>query len=262
MNKKLYIFCVVFFLCTKIFANTSKETPLIVGTTSGYAPYVSLNEKGEYEGFDIDVADLLAKKLNRKLVLKDLGSMPSLMIALKQGKVDALIWAISITEERMKNMEMVYYQGEKVLEMPFIFWKEAPSDITSMEDFKKDVKKMICVEAGTYQEDVTSKFQNISLKFLDKITDVILELKYGKSWGAAVDPSLLPRLKSQYSEIKVLNLPLPLNEQSLGYGICLSKNNQRLANEVKRAIRELTQEGKIKELEKKWNLLEKGAEGE
>ncbi len=29
-----------------------EEKPLIVGTTSGYAPYVSLNSQGDYEGFD------------------------------------------------------------------------------------------------------------------------------------------------------------------------------------------------------------------
>ena len=251
MKKNLCIFSVVCFFSVGVLADT-----FVVGTTSGYAPYVSLNEKGEYEGFDIDIANLLAKKLGSKLVLKDLGSMPALMMALKQEKVDALIWAISITEERMKNVEMIYYPGERVLQMPFIFWKEIPSGINSMEDFKKGKKNAICVESGTYQEDVVVKFPNICVKFLEKITDVILELKYGKSLGAAVDPSLLPHLRSKYPEIKVLKLPLPLNEQSLGNGICLSKANQSLISEVKRAINELREENKIAELEKKWNLVE------
>ncbi|MBS0628124.1 MAG: transporter substrate-binding domain-containing protein [Verrucomicrobia bacterium] len=256
MKKNLLFFCIL--LCTELFANLPKQKlePFVVGTTSGYAPYVSLNEKGEYEGFDIDVANLLVKKLDRELVLKDLGSMPGLMIGLKQGKVDALIWAISITEERMKNMEMVYYQGEKVLEMPFIFWEKVPSYITSIEDFTKETQKMICVEVGTYQEDVLRKFPNLSLKFLDKITDVLLDVKYGKSWGAAVDFSLLPRIKASYPDIKVLTLPLPLTEQSLGNGICLSKSNKSLADQVQVAIKELIEEGKIRELERKWNLVE------
>jgi polar amino acid transport system substrate-binding protein len=77
----------------------------VVGTTSGYAPFVSLDAEGKYHGFDIDLAELLAIKLNKKLVIKDLGSMPSLMLGLKQKKIDALIWAVSITEDRMKNYE-------------------------------------------------------------------------------------------------------------------------------------------------------------
>jgi ABC-type amino acid transport substrate-binding protein len=66
-----------------LFAEEPKPTEtLTVGTTSGYAPYVSLDSQGQYEGFDIDFAKLVAERLNKKLVIKDLGSMPSLMIGL------------------------------------------------------------------------------------------------------------------------------------------------------------------------------------
>ena len=230
-------------------ASLFAEEPLIVGTTSGYAPFVSLDSQGKYEGFDIDVAELLSQKLGRKLVIKDCGSMPSLMLALKQQKVDVLIWAISITEERQKTMEMVYYQGEKVTEMPFLFWKEIPSTISSIADLKQ-----LCVEAGTFQEAVVKKFPTVKYKNVDKITDVLLELRFGKSKAAAVDPSLVTRFQTQCPEIKVLRLPLPASEHALGNGICISKKNTALAAQVKQAIAELTQEGKIAELEKKWNL--------
>ncbi|MBS0616041.1 MAG: transporter substrate-binding domain-containing protein [Verrucomicrobia bacterium] len=227
---------------------------LVVGTTSGYAPYVSLDAKGNYEGFDIDVARELAAKMGRKLVIKDFGSMPSLMLALKQEKADVLIWAISITEERQKKMEMVYYQGEKVLEMPVLFWKEVPQGISSFQDLAKDSKKAICVEAGSFQEDVVKKTPGINLKYTDKITDAILEIKYGKSQGALIDPSLVSRFQKQYADIKVLRLPLAIEDQSLGNGICVSKKNKELAAQVRKAIEALQAEGKIAELEKKWKL--------
>jgi ABC-type amino acid transport substrate-binding protein len=230
-------------------ASLFAQESLVVGTTSGYAPFVSLDTQGKYEGFDIDIAELLSQKLDRKLVIKDCGSMPSLMLALKQNKVDVVIWAVSITEERQKSMEMVYYQGEKVTEMPFLFWKEIPAAVKSIEDIKQ-----LCVEAGTFQEAVVKKFPSISYKNVDKITDVLLELRYGKSAAAAVDPSLVSRFQSQYPEIKVLRLPLPPSDHALGNGICISKSKSALAAQVKRAIAELTAEGKIAELEKKWKL--------
>ncbi len=117
------------------------EETFTVGTTSGYAPYVSLDSKGQYEGFDIDLAKLVAEKLNKKLVIKDLGSMPSLIIGLKQKKIDAIIWAVSITEERQRQMEMIYYQGEKITTMPLLFWSKIPEDIKGPEDLKNDPKK-------------------------------------------------------------------------------------------------------------------------
>ena len=240
------------FLMVPFYVLAANDAEFVVGTTSGYAPFVSLNAEGKYEGFDIDLAEAVAQKLNRKLVIKDFGSMPSLMVALKQEKADALIWAISITEERQKKMEMVYYQGDKVVEMPLLFWNSIPEGVKTLDDLSKDPKRSICVEAGSFQEGVLKNIPNLNLKYVDKISDAILEIKYGKSWATMVDPSLVGRFKAQYPQIKVLNVPLPPEDQSLGNGICIKQSNLKLAQDVKRAIDELTAEGKIAEFEKKW----------
>lgn len=246
----------LFLFCGSLIAEEVQEpaTNFIVGTTSGYAPFVSLDSNGQYEGFDIDLAKLVAKKLNKKLVIKDLGSMPSLMIALKQRKIDAIIWAVSITEARQKEMGMVYYQGEKITTMPLLFWGKIPAHIKGPEDFINDPKKIICVEAGTYQEQVMKGYPDVTLKNVDKITDAILEIKFGKSVAVAVDNSLVPFLQEQNPQIKVLYFSLPPKEQSFGNGICIHKNNPELEAEVKKAIEELTKDGEIQKLEKKWNI--------
>lgn len=225
---------------------------LVVGTAGGYAPYVSVDTQGNLEGFDIDVANLLAEKLERKLVLKDCGSMPSLLLSLKQKKVDILIWAVSITQERMKSMDMVYYQGEKTTEMPFLFWGKVPEGIRSIDDL---ADKDVCIEAGSFQEGVVKKFPKVRAKYVDKVTDAILEIRFGKSLATAIDPSLIQRFTAQYPEIKVVKLPLPMQEQSLGYGICISKTDIELSAAIRKAVNELTAEGKIAELEKKWNMV-------
>ncbi len=141
----------------------------VVGMTSGYAPYVSLNEKGEYEGFDIDLANLIAQRLNRKLVLQDLGSMPSLLVAVQKKKIDAIIWAMSITEARRKEMDMIYYQGEKVTEMPFIFWNNLPDALAKIDDLAKIPNCTVCVESGSYQDAVLQNYPGVKVRYLDKI---------------------------------------------------------------------------------------------
>ena len=229
----------------------------IVGTTSAYAPFVSLDEKGEYVGFDIDMAKELSKKLNRNLVIKDLGSMPALFLALKQNKIDAVIWAVSITEERQKKMEMVYYQGEKVTSLPLLFWKKIPDTVVKVEDMSGNSRQVICVEAGSFQESVLQKVPGLTLKQVDKVMDAILEIKYGKSQATLIDPSLLPTICQQFPEVQVLDIPLPTSEQSFGNGICLNKEHQTLGQEVQQAITELRNEGKIAELEKQYNLVGK-----
>lgn len=244
----------VFFLWAFVFSSIWGQEPLVVGTASGYAPYVSLDAQGRLEGFDIDFATALAQKLNRKLVIKDLGSMPSLLLALQQKKVDVLIWAVSITEDRCKKMEMIYYQGERVTQMPFLFWREIPEGITSIEDLGKNPKYVVSVEAGSWQEGVLKKYPKVVSKQVEKVPDAMLEIRYGKSLAAMVDPSLVKKLTSQYPELRVLSLPLKIEDVCLGNGICLRKDNTVLIQEMQKAVDELTLEGKVLDLEQKWKI--------
>lgn len=233
------------FCCAALFADD-----FVVGTTSGYAPYVSLSEKGEYEGFDIDFARLLAEKLGKKLVLKDLGTMPGLMVGLSQGKIDAVIWAVSMTEERMGKVDMVYYQGERVEKMPLVFWGKVPEGVKGPGDLPPNVS--VSVEAGSYQEGVLRTYPHLKIKNVDTLSNAICEIKFGKSAAIAMDNSLVPTALKQYPELKVVYFSLPANWQSLGNGVCLKKGT--LSDEVKKAVQALRDEGKIDELEKKWNL--------
>lgn len=242
---------IIFCLC---FANLFASSNFVVGTTSGYAPFVSLDEKGEYVGFDIDLAKSLANKLGYTLVIKDLGCMPSLLLALKQGKIDAIIWGMSITQERQKQMEMIYYQGEKVTSMPMLFWKEIPEENASLELFAIDPTAVVCAEAGSYQESVLQKVPGIRLKQVEKVMDAILELKYGKARAMMIDPALVLGVTERFQEIKVLDVPLSDEDQCLGNGICLNKANGPLAERLTAIVAELQADGTIKQLETKWNL--------
>jgi hypothetical protein len=51
-----------------------------------------------------------------------------------------------------------------------------------------------------------------------------------------------------------VRLALKPEEQALGNGICIRKGEKQLAKQVKEATEALIQEGKVAELEKKWNM--------
>lgn len=248
-----FIFCLLSMI---FFSSTAIANDLIVGTTSGYAPYVSINAEGEYEGFDIDIAKALASKLNRRLVIKDFGSMPALILALKQNKADILIWSISITQERQKQMAMVYYQGEKVASLPLLFWGEIPENIKSLEDMANNPNAVISVEAGSFQENILLSIPGLNLKQVDKVSDAILELKYGKSQAALIDNSLKPIYTEKFPKLKSLTINLPESKQSTGQGICINSNNKDLIAAIQKTVDEFFSDGTIANLESKWKLKE------
>src|SRR3989339_1035987 len=76
--------------------SSGDKNSLTVGIAAGYAPWISINQSGDYEGFDIDVIKQVAATMDQTLILKDLGSMSSLLVALDQGSIDAIIWGMSI----------------------------------------------------------------------------------------------------------------------------------------------------------------------
>jgi len=247
-----FIFCIL-----SIISFTSAiAKDLVVGTTSGYAPYVSINTDGEYEGFDIDIAKALADKLGRRLVIKDFGSMPALILAIKQNKADVLIWSISITQERQKQMTMIYYQGEKTTSLPLLFWGGIPDNIKSLEDMATNPNAVISVEAGSFQENVLLSVARLTLKQVDKVSDAILELKYGKSQAALVDNSQKISYMERFPKLKSLTINLPESKQSMGNGICLNSKNGDLIVAIQKAVNELFKEGTIANLEAKWKLKE------
>jgi hypothetical protein len=48
-------------------------------------------------------------------------------------------------------MRMVYYQGDKTTETPFLFWNKIPERITSIADLAKE--KAICAEADRTRKE-------------------------------------------------------------------------------------------------------------
>jgi arginine transport system substrate-binding protein len=256
MKLKIYIILGVLLAALSGYLMLKKETTqdnsnLIVGTASGYAPWVSINENGEFEGFDIDVIKQVAKKMNKNLIIKDLGSMASLFIALDQNKIDAIIWGMSITQDRLNKVAMVRYQGDKVTSYPLLFWNRIPGNITNIEDMQN---MTICVEPASSQDAVLSRYKNIIKLPTEKIDDALLNIQYGKADAALVEPAIAKKFKKIYPQIKTLAVPLAIENQVKGVGICIKQSNIKLIQQLTTATTDLIENGTIKTLQDKWDI--------
>lgn len=232
--------------------STIKSAELLsVGTVGGYAPYVSINERGEYEGFDIDVAKAIAEYLGKELVLQDLGSMAPLFMALDQGSIDAIIWGLSITSARLEKVAMVKYAGDLVKEDELIFWGPVPAGITSLADMDN---LTVCVEPGSSQAAVLADYVKIITVPIERIDDALLMIQYGKAAAALVEPTIAAKFKKRYPEILSLPVPLPPDKQIHGVGIALKKNNNVLTSAITEAIDALRASGFLAEAAARWGV--------
>ena len=224
---------------------------LIVGMTGGYAPWVSVNTKGEYEGFDIDVAKALAQKLNKKLVLQDCGNMSSLLLALDQKKIDVIIWGMCITKDRLAKMSMVRYQGKQIKSFPLLFWDRIPQGVTSIQDMRGMV---VCVEPASTQQKALDSYNYIEQKQISKIDDALFAIQYGKADAALTEPAIARKFIKKFPCIKVLELSLDEDTQEFGVGICSNRQNKKLVGQLEQAVKELEAAGVIAQFEKRWDI--------
>lgn len=255
MKSYIYSHILCFALVTLIGCSQQSTLPeddvLVVGMTANYHPYESYDRQGNIVGFDVDIASTLAKKLKKRLVIKDL-TFDALVLSLKQGKIDVIISGMSITSSRQKEITMVPYQGNEIHELTLAFWKEVSPGVDSIDTILINSDSTITVMVGTFQEEYLSKVAGGRLKALDANTDLILDLRYGKSIAALFEPHIAIAMKKQFPELQLVTVQLDKLDWVLGNGIGVKKENTHLVSLIEKAVLELKQEGTISKLESDW----------
>lgn len=226
----------------------SPET-LTIGMMSGYPPFMSINNIGKAEGFDVDIAYELGKKLNKKIDLKDM-SLAELFVALQKNKIDLLISGLNITQERLGKIAMIYYQGAPIKTARFLFWKSLPQGVTTLSDLK-DKNATICVLPGSTEERFLSQFDYVYAQCFNNYIDMVMALKFGKATAALFEADIVDEYCKKFPELVVMEEPLGSFE-ILGKGIGINNKNDTLIQQVDCAIKELQRDGTIPTLEKKW----------
>ncbi|GHS94900.1 amino acid ABC transporter substrate-binding protein [Alphaproteobacteria bacterium] len=193
---------------------------MIVYTTGETAPFSFRDEKSNPCGFDIDLAHLIAKEIDRDIEIRCVPFDDMLKkIQSKQG--DIAIAAISITDERKNLVDFSppYHSNGFVL----LMLNGTPEKV---EDLNQSNRK-IGVRKGTYQEG-TAKLQwvnipNIFVNSFDNLTseDISNKLRSGEVAAFILDADEGSYLSKKNDGFKVV----PLNFTTLDIGVVTSKGS-------------------------------------
>jgi len=149
-----------------------------IATEGAYAPFNLIDDKGELQGFDVDIANALCAEMKAEctLVAQDWdGIIPGLM----SRKYDAIIASMSITEERLKVVDFTnpYYSNVLAYVGPVG---------TDMGDMKgKTLGAQRATIAGQYLEDNMAGIA--SIKLYDTQDNAYLDLAAGRLDGMLSD---------------------------------------------------------------------------
>ncbi|MDR1433395.1 MAG: ABC transporter substrate-binding protein [Puniceicoccales bacterium] len=252
VNKFLWI-AAFFAMAASLCASQRNEIVLL---TSADNPPYEFVRSGEIVGFDVDLAKLIAEKLGKKLVVKDVpfaSIVPSLMA--KHG--DLAISALTPTDARRENVDFsINYQENisaivlaKMDELAFADGKNAVFPTALLEG------KAIGVQLGTHHETDVAKanIPNATVKRYDNIGTMVAEISnsangVGTLYALVIGESEARAIVRKNPKLRCFRLQF-----ADSFAVALPKNSP-LRTEINRIIELLRETGKLSDLETKWDI--------
>jgi len=231
-------------------ASAVPHNALIVGTNVGYPPFIFADETGAPAGFDVAIAEAIAAKLNRPLVIKDM-SFDALLLSLTAGRVDLIIGGITITPTRKASGLLIPYYGDCIDRVSCFYKKDRNlKDISLTQAAARGLT--VCTQAGSNFEDILMAYPGLMIKTLPDISDIFIEVCQGGSAFGVLDTDSVRALVRKDPSVGSHDLILPKELIVEGFGIGIKPNDPALRAAVESAVKELVAEGIIKKHATLW----------
>lgn len=224
----------------------SSEEVLVVGT-SGDNPPFEYYETGDTQtliGFDIDLMQLIGKKLGKKVVFKDM-DFHSLIPALLAKRIDLIAAGMTKNEERAKKVQFstVYLHSMPVIVLPRSLNVRTVNDLVSLR---------IAAQTGSTHEQTLKEIQQklfgqMKVVSMNKVTEMLQELKVGRIDGLITMLNNAESIIEKNAELRYL----ALNESNEQFSLAM-RREEPLKEAINTAIENLDKSGEIKELQTKW----------
>ena len=221
-----------------------KKTNTFSFATSPEYPPFEYRENGELKGFDIDLAKLIAKELEKEVAFQE-GQFSSLLAMLDNGKVDAAISTFTITEDRQKNFDFsTPYHFES---MAAVFKADAslikqPSDLTG----KKVVSQLGSTMALWLQKHA-AQLNIAEVSAVDNNNQCIEALKAGHADVVIMDGSQAPVFCKKNPGLTYASIV----QAPDGFGIAVRKGDPILLK-INEILKKLEEDGTLQQLREKW----------
>lgn len=207
-----------------------------------YAPFESINEKGEVVGFDIDIANAICEELKATCQFKT-QSFDSLIQGLQFKQFDAIISGMDITEARLKQVSF----SDPYLEnsVSFIALKDKATPETA---------KTVGVQNGTtFQQYLSKNAKQYSLKAHSSIQKAVEDLEIGRVDMVFGDTPVLAEWLKKSDKLTFVGDKIVDKEFfGNGYGIAVNKNNKELLEKINGALAAIKANGKYEQIYNTW----------
>ncbi len=196
---------------------TVQPGKLIMGTNASFPPYEFTEDGVTIEGIDAEIAALIAEELGLELEIQDM-EFGSIITAVQTGKIDIGLAGMTVTEERLQNVNFStsYAKGVQVVIVT------ENSEIATVDDL---AGKMIGVQESTtghiYCED---EFGAENVTAYPNGTQAVQALLAGKVDCVVIDNNPAKAFVEANEGLKILETSYADED----YAAAISKDNEGL----------------------------------
>lgn len=200
---------------------------------------------GNVEGFDIDMAKALAKKVlgdETKVELKEVTSKTRIPM-LQNGEIDIIIATMTITEERKQQVEfsdVYFHAGQSLL-------VKKGSPIKGLADIKKGTK-VLAVKGSTSAKNIREKAPDASVLEFENYQDAFTALKAGQGEALTTDNAILFGMMKQDANYEVVGGTF--TEEP--YGMAIAKGDTGFTQVVNEMLKDMKSSGQYDKLYEQW----------
>ena len=216
------------------------EGKITFGTNAEFPPFEYIAAEGvidTFDGIDMAIAKQIAEDNEMDVAIENL-EFDSLLVALQNGQIDAVIAGMTVTDERKEAVDFStpYYAATQVMIV------KEDSDIEKAEDM---ADKKICVIQG-YTGETCVNEMGYEYESFKKGTEAVMELVNGKCDVVVIDSATAQKYISDNEGLKIVE-----DEEAFGaeeYAIAVAKGNEELLDKINASIEKMLEDGTIADL--------------
>lgn len=256
--KKIFALLIVLSLCFVTFTGCSKGgdekqkgDTFTVGFDANFPPYGYKDDKGNYVGFDLDLAKEVCKRQGWKVKLQPI-DWDSKDAELESGTIDCIWNGFTMSDDRLDK----YTWSKPYVDNSQVFVTSKDAGITKFDDLKG--KTVVVQTASSALEALQSddhKDLTKSFKKLIQVADyntAFMNLESGAADAIAMDVGVANYQIEKRASGKFVKLDEALVSEK--YAIGFLKGNTKLCGQVEESLTEMVKDGTFGKIADKWNL--------
>jgi len=218
---------------------------LTFGCDCTYPPMEMLDASKKITGFDPEMIQAVAKAGGFEAVVKNT-AWDGIFAGLTAGDYDAVLSAVTITDERARTMDfsIPYVEAGQVIVV-----NQSVNGMTLLNQFGGH---KVGAQIGTTGAIEVAKYKNIKLKSYDEAGLAIEDLYVGRIDAVVVDSPTARTYVLQNAKYKSKLKIVGEQFTDEHYGIALKKGNTKALEMINRGLEIIKKNGELAKLSHKW----------